>query len=198
MKNKSAFSTTRGLKIVLGEDPQGGSKNRKREKLWVNRGVEFCNKTFQSLPKEYETELYSTYSDLKVVFIERFNRTLLHINNKPMFINGDGNWVNIINDKVITYNNNMHSTINMTPFDASNNPDKVEYYVKSTKATSNLKIVDYVRNADKRNVFSKGYTSSWNREIIKVDEVLRTQPPTYKIEDMNGEILGGKYYKQEL
>ena len=71
--------------------------------------------------------MYSTYSDLKAVFIERFNRTLLHIINKPMFINGDGNWVNILNDAVVTYNNNIHSTINMTPVDASNNPDKVKY-----------------------------------------------------------------------
>ena len=44
-----------------------------------------------------------------------------------MFINGDGNWVNILNDAVVTYNNNIHSTINMTPVDASNNPDKVKY-----------------------------------------------------------------------
>ena len=42
-----------------------------------------------------------------------------------MFINGDGNWVNILNDAVIRYNNNIHSIINMTPVDASNNPDKV-------------------------------------------------------------------------
>ena len=59
--------------------------------------------------------------------MERFNRTLLHIINKPMFINGDGNWVNILNDAVITYNNNIHSTFIMTPVDASNNPDKVRY-----------------------------------------------------------------------
>ena len=44
-----------------------------------------------------------------------------------MFINSDGNWVNILNDAVVTYNNNIHSTINMTPVDASNNPDKVKY-----------------------------------------------------------------------
>ena len=44
-----------------------------------------------------------------------------------MFINGDVNWVNILNDAVITYNNNIHSTIIMTPVDASNNPDKVKY-----------------------------------------------------------------------
>ena len=115
-----------------------------------------------------------------------------------MFINGDGNWVNILNDALIAYNNNIHSTINVTPFDASNNPDKVKYSVKSTKATPKLKVGDYVRNADKRKIFSKGYTSNWNRELFKVNEVLNTQPPTYKIKDMNGEIIDGKYYEQEL
>ena len=131
------------------------------------------------------------------MFIERFNRTLLNRINKPMFINGDGSWVNILTDAVITYNNNIHSTINMTPVDASNNPDKVKYYVKSTKATPKFKFDDYVRNADKRNIFSKGYTSNWNRELFKV-KVLNTQPLTYKIEDINGEIIEGKYYEQEL
>ena len=198
LKNKSGLSITNGFKIVLSEHPQGGSEPRKPGKLWVDRGSEFYNKTFKSLLKEYETKLYSTYSDLKAVFIERFNRTLLHIINKPMFINGDGNWVNILNDAVVTYNNNIHSTINMTPVDASNNPDKVKYYVNSTKATPKIKVGDYVRNVDKRNIFSKGYTSNWNRELFKVNEVLKTHPPTYKIEDINGEIIEGKYYEQEL
>ena len=132
------------------------------------------------------------------MFIERFNRTLLRITKKPMFVNGDGNWVNILSDAVIAYNNNIHSTIIMTPVDASNNPDKVKYYVKSTKATPKYKVGDYVRNADKRNILSKGYTSNWNRELFKVKKVLNTQPLTYKIEDMNGEIIEGKYYEQEL
>ena len=143
-------------------------------------------------------ELYSTYSDLKAVFIERYNRTLLHIINKPMFINGDGNWVIILNDAVVTYNNNIHSTINITPVDASNNPDKVKYTFSFKNIKSKLKVGDYVRNADKRNIFSKGYTSNWNRELFKVNEVLKTHPPTYKIEDINGEIIEGKYYEQEL
>ena len=178
LKNKSGLSITNGFQIVLGEHPQCGSESQKPEKLLVDRGSEFYKKTFKSLLKEYETKLYSTYSDLKAVFIERFNRTLLHIINKSMFINVDGNWVNILKDAVITYNNNIHSTIYMTPVDASNNPDKVRYYVKSTKATPKFKVGDYVRNADKRNIFSKGYTSNWNRELFKVNEVLNTQPPT--------------------
>ena len=85
-----------------------------------------------------------------------------------MFINGDGNWLNLLNDAVITYNNNIHSTLIMTPVDASNNPDIVRYYVKSTQATPKFKVGDYVKIADKRNIFSKGYISNWNRELFKV------------------------------
>ena len=205
LKNKSGLSITNGFKTILSE-------GRKPEKLWVDRGSEFYNKTFKSLLKEYGTgkaasgiELYSTYSDIKAVFIERFNRTLLHIMNEPMFINGDGNWLNILIDAVVTYNNNIHSTINMTPVDASNNPDKVKYTFSSKNikgkpgyAQPKLKVGDYVRNVDKRNIFSKGYTSNWNRELFKVNEVLKTNPQTYKIEDINGEIIEGKYYEQEL
>ena len=48
------------LKKILSEGPQGGSESRKPEKLVVDRGSEFSNKTFKSLLKEYETKLYST------------------------------------------------------------------------------------------------------------------------------------------
>ena len=182
LTNKSGLSITNGFKIVLSEHPQGGSEPRKPEKLWVDRGSKFYNKTFKSLLKEYETKLYSTYSDLKAVFTERFNTTLLHIINKRMFINSDGNWVNILNDAVVRYYNNIQSTINMTLVDASNNPDKVKYTFsfknikgKPGYVQPKLKVGDYVRNADKSYIFSKGYTSNWNRELLKVNEVLKTQ-----------------------
>ena len=115
-----------------------------------------------------------------------------------MFFNSDGNWVNILNDAVITYNNSIHSTINMTPVDASKNPNKAKYSFIFKNIKPKLKVVDYVRNADKRNIFSKGYTSNWNRESLKVNKVSKTQASTHKIEDINGEIIEGKYYEQEL
>ena len=49
-----------------------------------------------------------------------------------MFLNGDGNWVSILNDAVITYNNNIHSTINITPAVASKNADKVRYIISTS------------------------------------------------------------------
>ena len=77
LKNKSGLSTTIAFKTILSEE-------RKPENLWVDRGSEFYKKKFKYLLIEYETEQYSTYSDLKAIFIERFNRTLLHIINEPM------------------------------------------------------------------------------------------------------------------
>ena len=31
-------------------------------------------------------------------------------------------------------------------------------------------------------------------ELFKIDKILRTQPPTYKIKDINGAIMAGKYF----
>ena len=60
LKNKSGLSITNGFKTILSE-------GRKPEKLWVDRGSEFYNKTVKSLLKEDGTgkaasgiELYST------------------------------------------------------------------------------------------------------------------------------------------
>ena len=67
-----------------------------------------------------------------------------------MFINGDGNWKNILNHAVVTYNNNIHPTTKMTPVDASNNSDKVKYTFSFKNIKPKLIVGDYVRNANKR------------------------------------------------
>ena len=111
------------------------------------------------LNKEYEIELYSTYIELKTVFNESFSRTFLHIASKRMFLKGDSNWVNFLNDALLSYNNNKRSTKNMKPVDSSNNPEKFRYIIStSSKTKPTLKVVNYVRNATKRNGFCKGNT----------------------------------------
>ena len=199
LKDKSGTSVTNAFKTIVqstyGRSPIG---IRLPERLWVDRGKEFYNKTFLSYLKENNIKIYSTNSDLKAVFVERFNRTLLHLLSKPMFINGDGNWVDLLKDAMIDYNNRVHSTIRMTPAEASDNPDNVKYIQTLTKIKPKFKVGDFVRNADKRNIYSKGYTSNWNRELFKIHEVLNTNPPTYKFEDRFGEVFDVKYYEQKL
>ena len=113
--NESGISIFNDFKIIL--------IGRKPEILWVDRDSEVYNKTFKILLKENKTEMSYTYSDLNAVFIKRIKSTVLHIINKLMFINSYGNWVNLLNDALVTYNNNCHSIINMTSGDASIHPD---------------------------------------------------------------------------
>ena len=51
---------------------------RKPNKIWVDKGSEFYNRSMKSL-KDHDMEIYSTNNEIKSVVAERFIRTL---NNK--------------------------------------------------------------------------------------------------------------------
>ena len=73
LKDKSGKSTTTAFKKLI-ETSKG-----KPHKIWSDRGKEFYNKTFLDFLKQNEIQIYSTNSDLKAVFVKRFNRTLLDL-----------------------------------------------------------------------------------------------------------------------
>ena len=72
--------------------------------------------------KEQNIQIYSTNSDLKAVFVERFNRTLLDLIKEPMYIEGKACWLNHLDAALDKYNNRVHGTTKMTPFEANNQP----------------------------------------------------------------------------
>ena len=84
LRNNSDISITYDIKTFLIE-------GRIPEKLRVDRRSDFCYKTFRFLLREDETEFCSTNRALKAVFIERLNRKIVHLINKPMSRNVDGN-----------------------------------------------------------------------------------------------------------
>ena len=70
-----------------------------------------------------------------------------------------------------------NTTINMTAVDASHNPEKNRHSCSFKNSKPRLKVGDYVKKADKRNIFSRGYTSNWYTELVKINQVLKIQPP---------------------
>ena len=52
------------------------SEGRKPNKIWVDQGSEFYNKSFQNFLKTNKIEMYSTYNEEKSVVAERSIRTL--------------------------------------------------------------------------------------------------------------------------
>ena len=173
------------------------TSKRKPHKIWIDRGKEFYNTTFLHYLKEQNIQIYSTHSDLKAVFVERFNRTLLDLIKEPRYIEGKGNWLNHLDAALQKYNNRVHARTKMTPFEANKKPIDQHTFVNKPKQPK-FQVGDYVRVPDKRNIYSKGYTTNWNRELFKIHSINKTNPVTYTLNDENGEIIQGKYYEQEL
>ena len=89
--------------------------------MWSGRCKEFYNQTFLHYLNDQTIQIYSTNSDLKAVFVERFNRTLLDLVKEPMYIEGKGNWLNHLDAALQKYNNRVHGTAKMTPYEMSTN-----------------------------------------------------------------------------
>ena len=47
-------------------------------------------------------------------------------------------------------------------------------------------------------MFDKGYTPNWTEEVFTVDKIQYTNPITYKIKDLRGEVIKGSFYEPEL
>ena len=201
LKDKSGKSTTTAFKKLIE------TSKRKPHKIWSDRGKEFYKKTFLDFLKEQNIHIYSTNSDLKAVFVERFNRTLLDLIKEPMYIEGKACWLNHLNAALEKYNSRVHGTTKMTPFEASNITGKLATHkLVPNLIFSNInenklpkfQVGHYVRVPDKRNLYSKGYTTNWNRELFKIHKINNTNPVTYGLVDENNEQIEGKYYEQEL
>ena len=89
-------------------------KERKPCKTWVDRGREFRNKDVQML-----LYLYSTENEEKSCVIERFNKTIKERIFKYFSANNTRKYVDVLDLLVDQYNNTIHSSIKMTPVEAS-------------------------------------------------------------------------------
>ena len=154
LEDKSGKSTTTALKSLIEK------AKRKPDKIWSDRGKEFYNKTFLDFLNQNEIQIYSTNSDLKAVFVERFNRTLLDLIKIPMYIEGKACWLNHLDVTLQKYNNRVHGTTKMTPFGMSTNqklkPNNTEGALRNTfkntegalRKQPKFQVGDYVRVPD--------------------------------------------------
>ena len=121
-----------------------------------------------------------------------------------MYIEGKACWLNHLDAALQKYNNRVHGTTKMTPFEMSTNqkliPNNSEGALRNNFKNKQPKfhVGDYVRVPDKRNIYSKGYSTNWNRELFKIHKINNTNPVTYCLVDENNEQIEGKYYEQEL
>ena len=181
LKDKTGKSVASALEIIF--------KERKAEKMWVDKGKEFYNKDVKQL-----IDLYSTENEEKSSVVEIWIRTMKEKMWKYFSAKSTNIYMNVLPNLVKEYNNTRHSSIKMTPKKASKieneltvlrnlYPEHLEIHDINPK----FSVGDRVRISKKKKTFEKGYTTRWTEEIFTIVKVKRTSPVTYRIVDLNGE-----------
>ena len=190
LKNNTGFEVANALETIF--------KERKPDKLWVDKGTEFYDSNVKKLVLLYRTE-----NEEKSSVIERWNRTMKEKMFKYFSANSTRKYIDILDKLVDQHNNTFHSSIGMTPKEASEKKNETKVwrnlygdYKPVKHETPKFKVGDKVRITKK--IFEKGYTPRWTEEVFTVSEVRYTDPITYKIVDYNNEEIKGTFYKQEL
>ena len=117
--------------------------------------------------------------------------------------NNTKKYIDVLDDFVERYKT-RHSSIKMTPVEASKKENEVRVYRNLYPGLTRLpmrakfKTGYKVRIQKKKGLFEKGFTPNWTEEVFTVSKIQRTNPVTYKITDLNDEEIQGTFYEQEL
>ena len=102
-------------------------------------------------------------------------------------------YLGYLNKLVDEYNNSYYRSIDKKSVGADYSAFTEE--IESIHKAPKFKVGDRVKITKYKNIFSKGYTENWSREI---NSVLKSNPWTYKIKDLNRGKIIGNFYKKEL
>ena len=175
LKDKKGVSIVNAFKKILKQSA------RKPNKIWVDKGREFYNKSFTKWLQENDIVMYSTHSKGKSVVAERIIRTLKNKICKCMTSISKNVYINKLDDIVNKYKNTYHRTIKMKPIDVKDNTyNNKEVNDKDPK----FKVGDHVRISKYKKIFANGHTPSWSEEFFVIKKIKNTVPWTYVVNDL--------------
>ena len=96
----------------------------------------------------------------------------------------DSKYIDVLQRLLDEYNNKYHSSIKMTPFEATQPENRYQVMnnlysnTKQVKNPRKLKIGDKVRIYAYKSTFTKGYMPRWTKELFVIDEIMMTNPIT--------------------
>ena len=158
------------------------SSKRKPNLIETDRGKEIYNNIFQNFLNNKNIKHYSRNTSLGDVFAERFNLTIRNLLKRPVFEKSDGNWIDVLPTITKQYNNRVHTSTKLTPFQASLRKNEGFVYHKlldkRKKTKPKFEINDLVRAADLQKTFSKGDTSNRFYKLYKITEIINDTIPS--------------------
>ena len=179
-------------------------KERKPKYIWSDQESSFFSKEMLKFFEDNNVKIYHTYSNLKAVIIERFNRSLRELMMKEFVKNNNTVYYNILPELIKKYNNRFHRTIKMKPINVNKKNEKLikntVYNYDITNKKPKFEINDIVRiSLKRRELFDKPTGNiKWSEELFKIFKINKSNVITYQLKDMNNEIIKGIFYEKEL
>ena len=113
-------------------------------------------------------------------------------------------YLDALDQMVKNYNDKVHSTIKMTPKEASKDINRGKVYFNIIRKQNKSRMTIKYKKGDKvciskyKRHFEKGYTPNWTEEIFTIDKINMTNPVTYQVRNLNNEKILGSFYTREL
>ena len=164
----------------------------------MDKGKEFKG-DFARFCAEKDIVVYSTHSEMKSCFAERYIRTLKSILFKFLHENDTSRYIDHLQSFVSLLNSRPNRTTKIAP--KSVTIHDVPYLVSlSTIANSvrkaRYKIGDTVRIRLRVPTFHKGYKIQYTEEVFEIVANPTLNPPSYNIKDKSGQILRAIFMSQ--
>ena len=129
---------------------------------------------------------YSRFTDKGPSIAERCIKTVRNLLKKPVFLAGNANWLFELPSFIKQYNNTIHSSIKMTPLQASKKSNEKLVFSnlqdRRVKQQPKYKLGQIVRTADIKRIFSKGDSTNWSYKLYTITEVIHDIIPSYRID----------------
>ena len=185
------------------------------EKIQTDQGTEFINGTLRATEEAMDPPIhhYHTWSIKKASIVERVQRTLRNRLGKIWEARGNHRWIDVLPAITESYNNSVHRSIGMRPNDVGPEHHQLIYrrlYPNPTptqalkdakearRITNHFAVGDYVRMLEYRKLFRKESDLAWTHQVYRIRRVIRSNPITFEIEDMDGEAIKGGFYARQL
>ena len=123
---------------------------------------------------------------------------------KEFVKNNNTIWYNILPKLIKFYNNRYHHTIKMKPINVNKSNEKHIknnfYTYDKTNKIPKFKIKDLVSiSLKRRELFDKPSSNiKWSEDLFKIYSIHKSNVITYKIKDLNDEVIQGIFYEKEL
>ena len=92
--------------------------------LWTDKGSEFYNSSVKRLLSKHDISLYSTENEEKSSVVERWNQSIKLRLWKMFSVKNNTIYHDKLGKVVDEYNSSFHSSVKMTPVEASQNKNK--------------------------------------------------------------------------